>query len=165
MEKFTNSTSVLVKSAEEQLLEFSQNPDSEVVITYAEFPHFDSLFAIHLQMDNQEQISLIKKVWDKFYDLQRFQFRLYNLHRLRIIENRFELTETQKLEFLELINQLQMIELPESIAKNGIGIDGVIYTLNLQIFNINKKYTWWEANENIEVFQNLIAFLQKSIQI
>lgn len=166
MEKFTNSTFDLYESAHSELLEFSQNVDNQIVITYAEFPSFDNPFVIHLQMDKNEQFVLVKKMWDKIYDFQRFPLGLYNLDRLRIIEHQLELNKIQRIKFLEIIQQLTSTDLPQKLEdESWIVLDGVEYLLDIQTLIINKKYTWRIANENISIFQSLIAFLQQSTSL
>jgi hypothetical protein len=165
MEKFTNSTSVLVESAQNELLDFPKNIDNQIVITYAEFPHFQNAFAVHLQMEKNGQILLVKKIWDKLFDLQRFPLGLYNLDRLKIVENEFRLNEIQKEDFLEIIQQLKSVDLPQKLEDEGwIVLDGVEYLLDIQLLSIHQKYTWRIANKNIEVFQSLISFLKAQTQ-
>jgi phage-related protein len=139
MERFTVYTGKVHDQAVHYLYDLPNELQANVWIRIGVIPSFTNPFSIAVVKLEDNRLKLVRKEWDKLYDYQRFHLRIYNLDRLRILEDCRELDQQESQQLTEVISVLENELLPSS-SQEGYAIDGTVY--ELEIKSQNCKYQW-----------------------
>ncbi|MFT3680848.1 MAG: hypothetical protein QM791_11285 [Ferruginibacter sp.] len=160
MERLSNSYEDLVSQVGKEFQAIKPGDGQSLLVSYSEIPWFPGgqfcISVISTAKDNQTK--LIKQVWDNEYDLNRFSSGVYNLDRLCIKRSDIDISAAQQNSLASIIHSIT--EAPDTLNdETCIVLDGIDHHLTLNINNIDKKYRWHAATNDIKKFEPLISFL------
>lgn len=160
MERFSNNYQDLIDQVKQELLTVHLNGKEKVVVNYLQIPSFpDGHFSVFLIVNPEDnQFRIVRNRWDNEYDIERFSSRVYNLDRLCIKSESFDLSPDQQETMTNIINSIE--KLPDTLERQDcIVLDGINYELILKTDRFDKKYEWKIPTEDICYFETLIKFL------
>lgn len=111
------------------------------------------VFLIANPEDNQFRI--VRSHWHHEYDLQLFSSGVYNLDRLCIKTESFNLSADQQKTLTDITDAIETV--PDTLERNDyIILDGTNYELTIKSDRFDKKYEWRLPTEDIRYFEPLI---------
>jgi hypothetical protein len=160
MERLTNDLWEFYQQARLEIFDLPQDKALRLWVRLAVIPSFHNWFTLSVIKENNEQLTIYRKEWDKDYDLIRFGLKIYNLDRLRIIESQQDLDAAESHKLSQIIRTIENTPLPDTLTGNEFVLDGVDYELELN--HLGKKYEWQLFNEKTKVIEPLTNYLLKN---
>lgn len=163
MERFTNNIHEVFKVARTEINTFELAASDQILAYFAEFPPIKGFpFKILVIKKADGTFYSQFRQWDTAYDFKRWKQGIYNLDRLRIIQESLQLNPTDQAFLLEQMKLLDKIDLPRSINKtDALVLDSSDWELGILGITHEIHYKWKVPTEAIELFVPLIEFILK----
>lgn len=163
MERFSNSTDVLMNEAKIEIENFDLKNGEKIIAYFSEIPIIKGFpYKIVLIENADGTVDSRFRQWDTEYDFTRWDNGIYNLDRLRIITDEKLLSEIDTTLLKEQLIKLEQIELPKNIQnEKALTLDPSIWKFGFILKNKNIDYTWKAATEDINLFVPIIELMRK----
>lgn len=159
-ERITSNKEALIEKAQKEIDAFTIKQEN-ILCYFSELPSIAGFpFKIIVFQNKEGEFHSQFRQWDTAYDFDRWHLGVYNLDRLRIIEQEIQLSAKQQQNLHQILKNLSSQQLPTSIdKKNVITLDVSEFKLGIHLPNLQGDYTWRVATKEIELFIPLIDLL------
>lgn len=161
-EQFSNDYLALYAAAEKELIPKGLKEGEKELIVLSRFPAVNGCwFSIAIIEKEDGQIYSSFKLWDKYFDLDRWRTGIFNLSRLRIVSETHHYSEAEKESLWDMISILSQTKLPENVdSKEGFVLDGCPSRLHIHLPNVVANYEWNLPSTEFELFAPFIDWME-----
>lgn len=162
-EQFSTDYLALYAAAEKELIPKGLKEGERELIVLSRYPAVNGCwFSIAIIEKEDGQIYSSFKLWDKYFDLDRWRTGIYNLSRLRIISETHNYSEAEKESFWDLISILSQSELPENVdSKEVFVLDGCPSRIQFHLSHLNADFAWNVPSVEFELFAPIVEWMER----